>query len=227
MISWLSGVKINAWNSGQKMGFVIACSGVGYEVQLLPRQISSLKHNHELSLWIHQIQRDDGSCLYGFKEIIERNLFRKLISINGIGPQIGISLLNDYSVQELVEAISTEDVRKLIKSQGVGKRVAERLTVELRNQLREFQTTEITIISKDSEEPDFIDDYKSTASELQQTLEGIGYEQKEINNVLKSVFNDMKTNKKNDQNEIETSAFEDLLRASLVRLSQNNPIQGA
>lgn len=93
MIGWLKGEKIDVWGNGSRSGVIIACSGVGYEVQTLCRNQSKINESKELTLWIHQVQREDGSSLIGFLEKSDRNFFRKLISVNGIGPQLAISLV--------------------------------------------------------------------------------------------------------------------------------------
>ena len=137
MISWLKGQIINKWHISSKKGVVLNVGGVGYELQLLSKQISIIDTTNEIELWIHQINREDCTNLYGFKDINQRDLFRIIIGVNGIGPQIGMALLDDHKVYQLVEAIENNDLNLLIKSQGIGKRIAERLVVELKNKLHQ------------------------------------------------------------------------------------------
>ena len=101
MISRLKGQRIDTWIQGIKHGFVIECSGVGYEVQVLKRELTSFKNSGEIILWTHQVQRDDGFSLYGFQKKKERDLFRTLIGVSGVGPQIGIALLEPVSYTHL------------------------------------------------------------------------------------------------------------------------------
>ena len=82
MIGWLKGEKIEYWVHGTRSGVIISCSGVGYEVQTLCRNQSKISESKELTLWIHQIQREDGVNLYGFKKKSDRNLFRLLTYSN-------------------------------------------------------------------------------------------------------------------------------------------------
>ena len=89
----------------------------------------------QCTAWVHQVQRDDGCTLFGFQEKRERDLFRTLISVNGVGPQMALALLDSCSADELVMAIVDGDLRRLSQAQGVGKRTAERLAVELRDRL--------------------------------------------------------------------------------------------
>ena len=138
MICWLKGKLIQNWHISSRKGVVINVGGIGYEVQLLSKQIVIEDKTIEKEFWIHQITREDCTNLYGFNEINERDLFRKIISVNGIGPQIGMALLDDLEVNQLVNAIESNDVNLLTKSQGIGKRIAERLIVELKNKLQQF-----------------------------------------------------------------------------------------
>ena len=138
MISWLKGEIIHTWKISSKKGIVLNVGGVGYEIQLLPTQICKEEDSNKIELWIHQIDREDGTSLYGFIEVNQRNLFREIISVNGIGPQIGMALLEDFGVAQLVNAIENKESNLLTKTQGIGKRIAERLIVELRNKLQRF-----------------------------------------------------------------------------------------
>ena len=113
MIGWLHGERLDNWKQSQKQGIVLACSGVGYEVQLLPRHHLLIASVEKVTLWVHQIKRDDGESLYGFKTKEERNLFRILIAVNGVGPQIAMSLLEDNEINDLVKAIIDEDAYEL------------------------------------------------------------------------------------------------------------------
>ena len=124
MISWLKGQKVDIWRLGSRQGIVIACEGVGYEVQLLPKYLLNLDKTNCLTIWVHQVQREDGYTLFGFQEKAERDLFRVLVSVSGVGPQIAIGLLEQLSVTKLVRAIIHGDLRSLSSAQGVGKRTA-------------------------------------------------------------------------------------------------------
>ena len=132
MISWLQGRYMECWSQGNRSGIVLVCHSVGYEVQLTARHMHLLDQDDDLALWIHQVQREDGSSLFGFPEREERDLFRMLIGVNGIGPQSGLSLLQECKPTELVQAIGNGDIRRLCRAQGIGKRTAERLAVDLR-----------------------------------------------------------------------------------------------
>ena len=138
MIGWLKGEKICTWNHGSRTGLMLSCSGVGYEIQVLTRNLTSIHDSQEVTLWTHQIQREDGAFLIGFIEKADRDLFRKLISVSGIGTQSAIALLENQDANKLVDIITQKKIDHLIKCPGIGKRTAERLVVELHNKLLDF-----------------------------------------------------------------------------------------
>ncbi len=119
MISWLKGKIIKKWYISTKKGVVLNVNGVGYEVNALLKHLSKIDNSNFQEFWIHQINREDGSTLYGFIDINQRDLFRKIISVNGIGPQIGMALLEDNEVSQFISAIQNNEINLLTRSQGV------------------------------------------------------------------------------------------------------------
>ena len=187
MIGWLQGTNIDIWLSGSRKGIVLVCSGIGYEVQLLPRELAEVESETQVSLWIHQIQRDEGILLFGFKSQKARNLFRSLISVSGVGPQIGIALLEGFGPEELISAIIDGKSSKLSQANGVGKRTAERLSIELRKKLSESIEPDLPK-EKGNDEKDFPSYLeKKNLLELGSTLESLGYEDSEIKEAIKAI----------------------------------------
>ena len=223
MISWLKGQIIHKWNYSSKKGVVIVCAGVGYEVQLLTGHLNAIDNSNDQEIWIHQIERDDCTNLYGFQEIKQRDLFRKLINVNGIGAQIGMALLDDFSVMDLVLAIESENIKVLTQSQGVGKRIAERLTMELRNKLNDFQTEENNIYNNKTRNHN--DSFSDSIDEITSILNSLGYVDEEITRALESIENDGKDLISLDNqtsSETKTDLFDKQLTEILKRVSQND-----
>ncbi len=191
MISWLKGKIIKNWNMSSKKVVVLNVNGIGYEIQLLSKQISVLDNSKFIELWIHQINRDDCTNLYGFIDINQRDLFRIIISINGIGPQIGMALLEDFEVNQLVNLIDKNDSNKLTRSQGIGKRIAERLVLELKNKLNKFREEE-KIPFNDQKQNNNLEKY---ISEIKTTLNSLGYMEHEIKDSIKVIKNNLLENK--------------------------------
>ena len=192
MISWLKGEVIHSWNISSKKGVVLNVGGVGYEIQLLPKQIVKAEDSNKIELWIHQVDREDGTNLYGFIEVNQRDIFRKIISVNGIGPQIGIALLEDFEVTQLVNTIENKESNLLTKTQGIGKRIAERLTVELRSKLQSFIDNNETINDNKKEiRPNLFSKY---IDEIYIILNSLGYVDNEIKDSIKIITTKEKEN---------------------------------
>ena len=111
-------------------------NGVGYEVEAplsvfydLPLQAA------ELTLHVHMVVRDDAHLLFGFQHRSERDLFRSLIRVNGVGPKLALTLLSGIESHEFVRCVQDNDVATLVRLPGVGRKTAERLVVEMRDRL--------------------------------------------------------------------------------------------
>ena len=192
MISWLKGLIVHTWQISNRKGIVLNVGGIGYEIQLLPKQIRKSKNTNEIELWIHQIDREDGTSLYGFIEVDQRDLFREIISVNGVGPQIGIAMLEDFDVAELVNVIENKEYNLLTKTQGIGKRIAERLIVELRNKLQRFTVNnERRQVNKKDMEPNQFSKY---IDEIYSILNSLGYVDNEIKDSIKIITKNEKEN---------------------------------
>jgi Holliday junction DNA helicase RuvA len=192
MISWLKGEIIHTWKISSKKGIVLNVGGVGYEIQLLPTQICKKEGSNKIELWIHQIDREDGTSLYGFIEVNQRNLFREIISVNGIGPQIGMALLEDFGVAQLVNAIENKESNLLTKTQGIGKRIAERLIVELRNKLQRFVDNDV--IHHDDKKDIEPNQFSKYIDEIYSILNSLGYVDNEIKDAIKIITTNEKEN---------------------------------
>ena len=223
MISWLKGQVIQNWHLSSKKGVVINVAGVGYEVQLLSKQIVIIDNEKIKEFWIHQVNRDDSINLYGFNEVSQRDLFRKIISVNGIGPQIGMALLEDFEVGQLVDAIEENDIDLLTKSQGIGKRIAERLVIELKNKLEQF--TDLTEINLDNKKANNSNIFFKYLEEIKSILNSLGYMDNEIKNAIKI----LETKEKETtllinslSEEARTDLMDKHLKEILIRLSQKS-----
>lgn len=115
---------------------VIDVQGVGYEVTIpLSTYYEIGEVGSTVSLLTYTYVREDALQLYGFRTARERDLFLRLISVSGVGPKLAITILSGLSVDQLIPAIRTNDVARLMAIPGVGKKTAERLIVELRDKL--------------------------------------------------------------------------------------------
>lgn len=115
---------------------VVETAGVGYEVNISVPTFSELPANgSEVALYIHTHVREDLLALYGFLRPAEKQLFEKLITVSGIGPKLAITILSGMAAAELAGAIRGNDLARLTKIPGIGKKTAERMVLELRDKL--------------------------------------------------------------------------------------------
>jgi len=115
---------------------LIDVGGVGYEVELTGGAHAMLGlAGAEVSLFTHMIVREDAHLLFGFSSRQERDVFRLLIRVNGVGPKLAVALLSGLSIGELVKAVAAGETARLTRVPGIGKRTAERLFVDLKDKL--------------------------------------------------------------------------------------------
>ena len=222
MISWLKGKIIQKWHVSSRKGVVLNVSGVGYEIQLLSKEIDAIDNCISQQFWIHEIKREDCTNLYGFKYINQRDLFRIIISINGIGPQIGMVLLEDFEVNKLVDAIQSKNIDILTNSQGIGKRIAERLVIELKNKLDKFNDNKEENIINNKNKSNNYDNY---LEEIKSILNSLGYMDNEIKNSIELITTNEKENPSLINSlsaEAKSKLMDKHLKEILIRLSQKS-----
>ena len=118
---------------------VVEAAGVGYDVNISVPTFSELPAvGAEVALHVHTHVREDSIALFGFLRPAEKQLFERLISVSGIGPKLGITILSGMPADEMVGAIRGNDVARLTRIPGIGKKTAERMVLELRDKLQDF-----------------------------------------------------------------------------------------
>jgi Holliday junction DNA helicase RuvA len=140
MIAHLSGTLL----SKQPNSVIVEVGGVGYEVNIPVSTFYDLEEtgsNVQLRIYTHV--REDALQLFGFKTARERELFLRVISVSGIGPQLGIKLLSGMSADEMIASIRTNNLAKLTLIPGVGRKTAERLVMELRDKVASLSSPEL------------------------------------------------------------------------------------
>lgn len=140
MIAHLSGTLL----SKQATSVIVDVSGVGYEVTIPLSTFYDLEDlGSTVQLRIYTHVREDALQLYGFKTARERELFLKLITVSGIGPKLGITLLSGMTADEMIASIRTNNLARLTLIPGVGRKTAERLIMELREKVAELSSAQI------------------------------------------------------------------------------------
>ena len=132
MIGYLKGKVLNM-NADSA---IIVVGGVGYEVYCSGAAFSKMVEGGECEVYTYlQVSEANGVQLYGFSSMQEKEMFLKLISVSGVGPKVGISVLSQMSVNDVALAVATGDVKALSRVKGMGKKTAEKIIVELRDRV--------------------------------------------------------------------------------------------
>lgn len=161
---------------------LILVSGVGYEVDLPLSDCSNLTLGQDVTIYTHLVVREDAHLLFGFLTIESRDSFRTLTKVSGVGPKIGLALLSTLSLEELQFALSSGSVDTLCKTPGIGKKVAERMLLELKGKFifgSDFTTDKHTGQQLIAEH-----DIKS---DIANALGSLGYNDKEIMRAIKAL----------------------------------------
>jgi Holliday junction DNA helicase RuvA len=154
---------------------LIDVNGVGYEVDVPMSSFYNLPGLGErVTLLTHFIVREDAQILFGFLTHDERQTFRQLIKITGVGPRMALSLLSGLSVGELAQAVARQETARLIKVPGIGKKTAERLLLELKGKLANALVSPATVAS-------------DAQADILQALIALGYSDREAAAALKSL----------------------------------------
>ncbi len=156
---------------------LLDCHGVGYEVDVPMSTFYLLPASGEkVSLLTHFVVREDAQILYGFASAAERDAFRQLIKISGVGPRTALSVLSGLSVNDLAQAVSTQETGRIVKVPGIGKKTAERLLLELKGKLGvDLGLPAGGVVRSDAQ------------ADIQQALMALGYNEKDAAAALKAL----------------------------------------
>ena len=134
MISWINGELVELWQTNQKFFVLINCQGLGYEIQILESLFLKLKTNQisnkYITLWIKHIKKEDSDLLFGFTSKDQKNFFIEILNIRGVGSQIGMGILNKFSISEVIYAIKTQNKKLISSVPGIGQKMSDRLILE-------------------------------------------------------------------------------------------------
>lgn len=123
---------------------VIECGGVGYEVQMTRNGIEKLAPKDEIAfVYIHMIVREDSVELFGFNDTDERDCYRILLGISGIGPKAAAAVLSELTPSELATAVATGDTALITRAQGIGPKAAQRIVLELKDKLKSISASPV------------------------------------------------------------------------------------
>jgi holliday junction DNA helicase RuvA len=206
MIAHLSGTLL----SKQATAVILDVGGVGYEVTIPLSTFYDLEDlGSQVKLRIYTHVREDALQLYGFKTVRERELFLKLISVSGIGPRLGITLLSGMSADEMIASIRTNNLARLTLIPGIGRKTAERLVIELRDKVAALSSPELEedLGAKPATPPEPTAD--SVRADSLSALLNLGYQRSAAEKAIGSVLA-----------ESEQISVESVLRGSLRKLAK-------
>jgi holliday junction DNA helicase RuvA len=172
---------------------VLDVNGVGYKVATTVDIMTKIgkegEKEKDVTMWTYLAVRETALDLYGFTSLSELNFFELLITISGIGPKTALGILNSASVQALQTAVQTDDTSHLIKIAGIGKKVAEKIVMELKDKVDKFTHTE--------ESKTAMKEAQKNDNDALEALKALGYSQNEARDVLKEIPKSItKTNEK-------------------------------
>jgi holliday junction DNA helicase RuvA len=196
MIGYLKGAIASVQKNGGRVVLTVDVNQVGYDVQIVPRLLQQLPAVGEtVQIFTHYQVREDQVTLFGFGVAAERDLFRQLISVSGIGPQLAVALLDTLGLQDLVQAIVSGNTRALSRTPGVGGKTAERIALELRTKLAEWRQ-QAGIVASPSATPTL-----GIQEDVEMTLIALGYTNSEIAQALQAVGQGTALSKRDDAEE--------------------------
>lgn len=209
MLSYLKGTLADISKlGGQRVIITVDVSQVGYDLQVTSRFLGDLPPLGEpVQVFCHLQIRDDQPVVFGFASRSERDVFRQLITVSGIGPQVAMALLDTLGFQELVQAVVSGNTRLISQAKGVGNKTAERLILELKTKLTEWRQQSGLAIAPGS------GPMANVQEDVEITLLTLGYTNGEIMKAFRAIGRNS-TLAKNDN-------AEDWIREAIAWLSQS------
>jgi len=220
LISWINGELVESWQTNQKFFVLINCHGLGYEIQILESFFLKLKTNQisnkNITLWLKHIKKEDSDLLFGFTSKEQKNFFIEILSIRGVGSQIGMGILNKFSISEVINAIKTQNKKLICSVPGIGQKMSERLILELKSKFK----SEIQFSEEKSKDEFVIKDpeINKMIEDLQLTLQTLSYKNKEIKTILPIIIKEVDLLAKKENN----LSFENLLKLAMNYLDKNS-----
>lgn len=180
---------------------IVNVHGIGYEINIPLNIVDQLPATgNSVQLFTYFYLREDQAQLYGFLKPTDKELFKVLLEVSGVGPKLALEILSNCTQADFITAIMLEDVGFLVKIPGIGKKTAQRLIIELKDKLKKLNLAEPLVEQKTSSNQAYI--------ETVEALTVLGYKQNEIEQVLRRI------------DDLESASTDYLIRAALVELGK-------
>ncbi len=178
MISYVKGTVAYIGNDC----IVVDNNGIGYNIQVSSSTASAVVMEKEVQIYTYMNVKENELSLFGFLTKEELNMFNLLISVNGVGPKSAVAMLGALSPSQLALAIATEDIKALSVGQGIGKKIAQRIALELKDKVgADTITTGVELVQK-------VDVATGERAEALSALMTLGFTKNEAENAIKAVF---------------------------------------
>jgi len=220
LISWINGELVTSWHANNKFFVLINCQVLGYEIQKLESFFIKLKTNQisnkNITLWIKHIKKEDSDLLFGFKSKLQKDFFIEILSIRGVGSQISMGILNKFSINEVINAVKTQNKKLICSVPGIGQKMSDRLILELKSK---FKSEILFEEEKSKDELEVKDpEINKMMEDLQLTLKSLNYKNKEINTILPIIIKEVDHLAKKENN----LSFENLLKLAMNYLDKGS-----
>ena len=156
---------------------IVECNGVGYFLNISVNTFSKIPDNEAVLLYTHLSIREDAHTLFGFADKTEREIFKLLISVSGVGPSIARTMLSSMSSDQIQQAIASEDVATIQSVKGIGGKTAQRVIVDLKDKiLKTYELTEDSVKSNNT-----------IKEEALSALEVLGFSRKQVDKIVQRI----------------------------------------
>lgn len=164
---------------------VIDCGGVGYLIEVSLNTYAAVKEQESARLWVHEIVREDAYLLYGFATVEEREMFRLLLSVSGVGAATARIMLSSMTVSELASAISTQNIRAVQGVKGIGAKTAQRIILELKDKVVGGQL--LSLVDAQVPGQSGIPAFNQNKADAQAALVMLGFPKPAVEKVLRDI----------------------------------------
>lgn len=159
---------------------VIECNGIGYFINISLHTFSNLPTDENVKLFTHLIVREDAHTLYGFTTVAEREIFRLLISVSGVGPATARTMMSSLTPEQIVEAVASNDLPTIQSAKGIGAKTAQRIVLDLKDKiLKIYGLSDISV-----------DTSNTNKNEALSALETLGFVRKKAEKVCDAIVKD-------------------------------------
>ena len=202
MYDYIKGVLTNKTNSAKGVFITVETGGIGYLLEVTTRDYSNADEG-DIKLYTVLIHREDKMCLCGFLKREDRDIFNILTSVSGVGSKMALTLLDEFESSELIGFVIDGNYKEITRAKGVGPKLAQKIILELRDKLMNYQTNEPVKITTSAA----VDN--QAVEDAQTVLVSLGYERKEIQNSITKALSNLN----------KSASAEDILKESLKILS--------